>query len=48
MLRYLSLTDHFQDLVRGLIKSTDLIYYVSLIAIALFLTQRSLESLRWR
>ena len=48
VLRYLSLTEHFQDLARGLVNGPDLIYYVSLIAFALFLTQRSLESLRWR
>jgi ABC-2 type transport system permease protein len=48
VLRYLSLTEHYQDLVRGLVNGPDLIYYASLIAFALFLTQRSLESLRWR
>ena len=48
VLRYLSLTEHLQPMIRGLIVSTDLIYYVTLIVLALFLTQRSLESLRWR
>ncbi|MFQ5743314.1 MAG: ABC transporter permease [Acidobacteriota bacterium] len=48
VLRYLSLTEHFQSMVKGLLEGPDLIYYLSLIAFALFLTQRSLESLRWR
>ncbi|MGD8330291.1 MAG: ABC transporter permease [Acidobacteriota bacterium] len=48
VLRYLSLTDHLQPMVEGLVVSSDLIYFLSVIAVALFLTQRSLESLRWR
>ena len=48
VLQYLSVTEHLQDLTRGLVKSQDIIYYVSLIILGLFLTQRSLESLRWR
>lgn len=48
VLRYLSLPEHFQNLAQGLIESPDLIYFASLITAALFLTQRSLESLRWR
>jgi hypothetical protein len=37
-----------QSLVQGLVVSTDVIYFASLIVFALFLSQRSLESLRWR
>ena len=48
VLTYLSLTEHLQPLVGGLLVSTDIIYFLSVIAIALFLSQRSLESLRWR
>ncbi len=48
VLRYLSITEHSSDLNRGLVKAEDIIYYLSLIAIGLFLSQRSLESLRWR
>lgn len=47
-LRYLSLVDHYDDLTRGLVKSQDVIYFLSVIGFGLFLTQRSLESLRWR
>lgn len=48
VLRYLSLTEHFGEMVKGVIDTRDLIYFVSVIALALFLTQRAVESLRWR
>ena len=48
VLTYLSLTEHLQPLVEGLVVSSDVIYFLSVIAFALFLSQRSLESLRWR
>jgi gliding motility-associated transport system permease protein len=48
LLRYLSVTEHFADMVKGLIDTRGLIYFASLILLALFLTQRSVESLRWR
>jgi ABC-2 type transport system permease protein len=48
LLRYLSLTEHFNELVKGVIDTRDLVYFLSVIAVALFLTLRSVESLRWR
>ncbi|MBI3796837.1 MAG: ABC transporter permease subunit [Deltaproteobacteria bacterium] len=48
LLRYLSITEHFADMVKGLIDTRGLVYFASLITLALFLTQRSVESLRWR
>ena len=48
ILRYLSLTEHFGAMVGGEINTSGLIYFVSVIILALFLTQRSVESLRWR
>lgn len=48
VLRYLSITDHSADLMRGLVKLEDILYYLSLVTVGLFLSQRSLESLRWR
>ena len=48
VLRYLSLTEHSMDMMRGLLKVEDIVYYFSLISIGIFLSQRSLESLRWR
>jgi hypothetical protein len=35
-------------MIEGLLVSSDVIYFLSIIAVALFLSQRSLESLRWR
>lgn len=48
VLRYLSLTEHFGEMVKGIIDTRDVGYFVSVIALALFLTQRAVESLRWR
>jgi ABC-2 type transport system permease protein len=48
VLRYLSLTEHFGEMVKGIIDTRDLVYFGSVIVLALFLTQRSVESLRWR
>jgi ABC-2 type transport system permease protein len=48
LLRYISITEHFADMVKGLIDTRGLVYFGSLIVLALFLTQRSVESLRWR
>ncbi|MGE0824152.1 MAG: ABC transporter permease [Candidatus Binatia bacterium] len=48
LLRYLSVTEHFGEMVRGIIDTRALVYLLSLIGLALFLTQRSVESLRWR
>lgn len=48
VLKYASLTEHFSELVKGVIDTRDLVYFASVIVLALFLTQRSVESLRWR
>jgi ABC-2 type transport system permease protein len=48
ILSYLWVTEHFAQLVKGVIDTRPLVYFVSLIVLALFLTQRSVESLRWR
>ncbi len=48
LLRYLSLPEHFATMVRGIISTKDIVYFLSVIAVALFLTQRSVESVRWR
>ena len=48
VLNYLSLTEHFSEIVKGVIDTRDLVYFGSLIAAALFLTHRSVESVRWR
>jgi len=48
VLQYLSITEHMDTFSRGLIDTKDLVYYLSAIALALFLTLRSLDSKRWR
>jgi ABC-2 type transport system permease protein len=45
---YLSVITHFEPFAKGVIDSKDVIFYVSMIFFGLFLTARSMESLRWR
>jgi ABC-2 type transport system permease protein len=47
-LAYCSILTHFEPFSKGIIDSKDLVFYVSAIFFALFLTARSLDSLRWR
>jgi len=46
--QYLSILGHLEDFIRGVVDSSNLIYYFSLILLGLFLTTRSLDSMRWR
>jgi ABC-2 type transport system permease protein len=48
VLAYLAVVTHFESFAKGVIDTKDLVYYVSMIFLGLFLTARSLESLRWR
>jgi gliding motility-associated transport system permease protein len=48
VLSHVSVTEHFDSFARGVIDTKDLIYYLNLIILSLFLTLRSLESKRWR
>jgi gliding motility-associated transport system permease protein len=48
VLKYLSMTDHLDDFVKGVIDTKHLVYYLSFIAFGLFLTLRSVDSERWR
>ena len=48
VLNYLSIVSHMDSFSRGVIDTKDLTYYLSMIFFGLFLTSRSLESLRWR
>jgi len=45
---YLSVVTHFESFAKGVIDTKDLIFYLSMIFFGLFLSARSLESLRWR
>ncbi len=48
VMAYLSVITHFDSFSKGVLDSKDAIFYVSLIFLGLFLTSRSMESLRWR
>jgi ABC-2 type transport system permease protein len=48
VLAYLSVITHFDSFARGVIDSKDVIFYLTGIFLGLFITARSMESLRWR
>ena len=48
ILNYLSVTQHFDDFGKGIIDSKHIVYYLSVVAFALFLTLKSADAERWR
>lgn len=48
ILKYLGIGSHFENISRGVIDSRDLVYYLSLIFIFLWLNVRNLESRHWK
>ena len=48
VISYLSVVTHFEPFSKGVIDTKDVVFYLSMIFIGLFLSARSLESLRWR
>jgi ABC-2 type transport system permease protein len=48
VVQYLSVIRHYDDFTRGVIDTSALIYYFSFIALFIFLTVRSIDSMRWR
>jgi ABC-2 type transport system permease protein len=48
VLQYLSLQHQMEDYSHGVVDTTSLIFFASLIVLAVFLTIRSMESMRWR
>ena len=48
VLSYLSVVTHLDSFSKGVLEIKDLVFYASLIFLGLFLTTRSMESLRWR
>jgi gliding motility-associated transport system permease protein len=48
VLKYLSMTEHLDDFVKGVIDTKHLVYYLSFITFGLFLTVKSVDSERWR
>ncbi len=48
LFQYLSISEHLENFGKGVVDTKDVVYYLSVIALSLFLTMRSLESKRWR
>lgn len=48
ILSHLSLLDHFDSFARGILDTKDVVYYLNLTVVALFLAFRSLEARRWK
>lgn len=48
VLSYLSLIRHYDEFIRGVIDTSSLIYFVSFLFLFIFLTVRSVDSMRWR
>jgi ABC-2 type transport system permease protein len=45
---YLSILRHYDDFTHGIVDTSSLIYYLSFMVLFVFLTVRSLDSVRWR
>lgn len=48
VLAYMSLSPHLENFAKGVIDLGDVVYYLSLIALGIFLTARSIEALKGR
>lgn len=48
ILTYLSVIEHLEDFMKGVIDTSDIIFYLSFVGLGLMLTYRSVESFRWR
>ena len=45
---HLSIPGHFENGIKGVFSSVDVVYYVSFVAFFLFMTHRVIDSTRWR
>lgn len=48
LIKYVSITEHFQEMLSGVIDTKDLVYFATVVGVSLFLAHRSVESVRWR
>jgi ABC-2 type transport system permease protein len=48
VMKYLSILQHHESFAQGVIDTSSVIFYLSVVAIGLFLTLRNLDSMRWR
>ncbi|MBN1296906.1 ABC transporter permease subunit [bacterium] len=48
LMRFLSIIEHYEPMIKGILKITDLLYFLSVSCFFLFLTGQVLESKKWR
>ncbi|MGB8951738.1 MAG: ABC transporter permease [Candidatus Aminicenantales bacterium] len=48
ILNYISFFQHFDDMTRGILDTTDVVFYISFAFFGLFLTHSVIQSRRWR
>jgi ABC-2 type transport system permease protein len=48
LLRWISTSSHFEEMVKGLVSTADLAYFAVMIGSFLLLTKATVESVRWR
>ena len=47
ILRWMSITGHFENLLKGVLSSSDLVYYLSVIVMSLYVSRLTLSSRDW-
>jgi ABC-2 type transport system permease protein len=45
---YLSLLSHFQSVIRGVLDTRDIVYYLSVVTLFLYLNMKNVESRKWK
>ncbi|MBE3109452.1 MAG: hypothetical protein IMZ46_02900, partial [Acidobacteria bacterium] len=48
VLSYLSFSQHFEDMTRGILDTKDVVYYLSFSFFGIFLAHSVIQSRRWR
>jgi|SRR5215475_10245414 len=48
VIKYLSILQHHESFAQGVIDTSSIIFYLSVVTLGLFLTLRNLDSMRWR
>jgi ABC-2 type transport system permease protein len=48
IMKYLSILQHHESFAQGVIDTSSIIFYLSVVTLGLFLTLRNLDSMRWR
>jgi ABC-2 type transport system permease protein len=48
ILQYVSIITHFEDFAQGIIDSTHVIYYILFSCLGIYLSLKSIESIKWR